>query len=69
MEQEELTISVGAAVGLSIFDDATMVGSTSKWSPIVEYPDDRVGPMQGELNILFYICAPCNSGAHSPVCS
>ena len=56
MAQEQQLIPVGDAVDKNVVDDTSMQGSNG--SPIVEYPEDRVGPTQDTPERLFSIYTP-----------
>ena len=45
----------GSAMTYNAVDDTSMAGSNG--SPIVEYPEDRLGPTWDALECLFYVYA------------
>ena len=56
MSQEQQLVPSGSGPTYNTVDNTSMAGSNG--SPIVEYPEDRLGPMQDAPERLFYVYAP-----------
>ena len=56
MSQSQEMVPNGSELTYNAVEDTSMAGSNG--SPLVEHPDDRVGPTCGALERLFYVYAP-----------
>ena len=56
MLQDQQLVSSSSGPTYNAVDDTSMVNSNG--SPIVEYPEDRLGPSQDTIGRLFYVYAP-----------
>ena len=56
MLQEQQLVPSGSGPTYNVVDDTSMAGRNG--SPKVEYPEDRLGPMQDAPERLFYVYAP-----------
>ena len=56
MSQNQKLVPNGSEPTYNVVDDTGMGGSNG--SPIVEYPEDRLGPAQDAPGRLFYVYAP-----------
>ena len=56
MSQDQQLVPSGNEPTCNAFDGTSMASSNG--SPIVEYPEDRLGPSQDALGPLFYVYAP-----------
>ena len=56
MSQSQELVPSGSAMTYNAVEDTSMAGSNG--SPLVEYPEDRVGPTREAPERLFYVYAP-----------
>ena len=56
MSQSQELVPSGSAMTYNAVEDTSMAGSNG--SPLVEYPEDRVGPTRDAPERLFYVYAP-----------
>ena len=56
MSQEQQLVPSGSGPIYNAVDNTSMAGSNG--SPIVEYPEDRLGPTRDAPKCLFYVYAP-----------
>ena len=56
MSQEQQLVSSGSGPRYNALDDTSMAGNNG--SPIVEYPEDRLGPTRDAPERMFYVYAP-----------
>ena len=53
MSQSQALVPSGSEMTYNAVEDTSMAGSNG--SPLVEYPEDRVGPMRDAPERLFYV--------------
>mgnify|MGYP006878682710 CR=1 FL=1 len=56
MAQDKQIIPLGETSGVNVIEDTSMHGSNG--SPMVEFPEDRIGPTAAAPNQSFYVYAP-----------